>query len=447
MKKITFAVAFLALAGWAGAQQVRLLEEEPATEPKKEAAEPSGMPQILMPLEDTPTADVKKQAAPAVKKSVKPAAKKTVVKPAAPAAVSSTAPVKSAAVIPPVPAGAPAKAALPAVQPVPAVKASPVPVKAVSAAVVPAIKASSAPVQAAPVPAAKTTSKWKQTLAAVKTSSAPVKIPAAEVKPAAVPAPAAPVQEAKSEGGFSVNKKHTVSGGDTLWDLSGKYYQDPYKWGKIYNANLATVVNPDRIYPREELIIPDITEEVKPEFKKAVEITGGDTVKDAEFSSSDIAQAEQSAALQAKPASAAPAAARSGLGDGLDKYELSDLSQNMPEHQKEWARGVKIVPENWRPDGVVKAKNGGSGAMDDSLSMSGEVIVLSMAGEGLVMPGDYLKVYLKGAVALDKDGRSRGLELQSAGMLEVISVDGSSAKARVIDSVTPISKGYVVSKK
>ena len=266
---------------------------------------------------------------------------------------------------------------------------------------------------------------------------------AAEIQ--AVPA-AAPVQEVKSEGGFAVDKRHTVTGGDTLWDLSGKYYSDPYKWGKIYNANLGTVANPDRIYPREELIIPDITEEVKPEPKKTAEITGGDTVKAAELSSSDIAQADQSADLQAKSAAAATAVGTGTSGD-LDKYELSDLSENMPEHQKEWARGVKIVPENWRPDGVVKAKNGGSGAMDDSLSMSGELVVLSMAGEGLVKPGDYLKVYLKGAVALDTDGRNRGMELQFAGMLEVISVDGSSAKARVIDSVTPISKGYVVTKK
>ena len=270
-------------------------------------------------------------------------------------------------------------------------------------------------------------------------------MPAKPAAPKAVPAvkPAAPVQEVKSEGGFAVDKRHTVTGGDTLWDLSDKYYSDPYKWGKIYNANLGTVADPDRIYPREELVIPGITEEVKPEVKPAPEITGGDTVKDAELSSTDIAQNEEAAA--AMP-TAAPAV-RPAMSEDLDKYESSDLSENMPQHQKEWARGVKLVPENWRADGVVKAKGGINGNMDDSFSMGGEIVVLSMSGSGLVKPVDYLGVYLKGSVVFDKAGKSRGLELQPAGTLEVISADGSSAKARVIDSVTPISKGYVVKKK
>ena len=57
---------------------------------------------------------------------------------------------------------------------------------------------------------------------------------------------------------------YTVVKGDTPWDLSGKYYKNPFLWGKIYNANFRTVADPDRINPKEELIIPDINDIIIP---------------------------------------------------------------------------------------------------------------------------------------------------------------------------------------
>ena len=75
---------------------------------------------------------------------------------------------------------------------------------------------------------------------------------APRVTPAAAAAP--------GEGGFRVLKRHVIVPGDTLWDLAAKYYNNPFMWGRIYNANFSTVSNPDRIYPKNELIIPDISE-------------------------------------------------------------------------------------------------------------------------------------------------------------------------------------------
>ncbi len=288
---------------------------------------------------------------------------------------------------------------------------------------------------------------------AVKT--APAKKPAARTAPVKEAAVLEPVKELTGPGaGFSVGKKHVVDGGDTLWDLSTRYYKDPYKWGKIYNANLSTVENPDRIYPREELVIPDITEEVRPEHK-AAEVTGVDTAKEAELSSSDVAQPEEAAVEAEKPAPA-PAQARSArakvpppaVGETLKGFALSDLSEEMPEHQKEWSGGVSVVPSAWREDGVITAKEKGKGdAMEESLTMGGELVSISMTKAGLAAAGDYLAVYMKGADALDKAGKKIGLEIQYAGMAEVVSAEGSEVKAVIIDAVTSISKGYIVKKK
>lgn len=40
---------------------------------------------------------------------------------------------------------------------------------------------------------------------------------------------------------------HTISKGDTLWDISDLHYVDPFKWLLIYKSNRDIIVNPDLI--------------------------------------------------------------------------------------------------------------------------------------------------------------------------------------------------------
>jgi LysM repeat protein len=510
MRKFIFAAAILAIGGLAGAQQVQLLESDPSEPQKAAAAAADETPQIIMPSEEAPAAEVKKPEPPAVKKAAKPAAvKKSGKAKAQPAAKPAVKPAAPAAPVTAAPAAVPVKPAVAAAPPAPAVKENSAVVKTVAPglppaaedfpqleaipaaanpaeAVKPAAPAKPAAVPAAPVkpaeavkapasvkPAAVPAAPAKPAEAAKP--PAPVKpvevvkapAPAAAVKPvekvrssfskALAPAPAVkksparkskvqlptpiPPPEPKTEGGFVVTKTHIVTKGDTLWDLSARYYSDPFKWGKIYNANLNVVTNPDRIDPKEELVIPEVMEEVKPAPQKEIVIGEGDTVKDAEVTSAEVAQ-------PAAPAVEPVKAAAPKLKDASDGADLSEFSEDMPEHQKEWAAGIQAVPDSWREDGVVSARKAADeDGMGDGLSLGGETVYLSMARSGMVKPGDYLAVYMKGADAYDKAGRRLGREIQAAGMLEVLEADGSAVKARVIDAVTPISKGYVVKKK
>lgn len=235
---------------------------------------------------------------------------------------------------------------------------------------------------------------------------------------------------ALQSGGFVVGKRYTVSKGDTLWGLSGRYYKDPFLWGKIYNANFSTVADPDRIHPEEELIIPDMDEIVIP-YRRT------EALPPAALSSGR----EEASAAAKKPG-------QEGMGEKLMEFDRNVLSEELPEHQKEWPDAVKIVPYSWREDGKITAKlKGDSNSMDDSFSFTGEMVEVRMARPGMVKPGDYLTIYLKGGDAYDKAGKRVGRELQPAGVAEVVSVRGSELSARVIDSTTAISKGYLVKKK
>ena len=51
---------------------------------------------------------------------------------------------------------------------------------------------------------------------------------------------------------------HTVVDDDTLWDLAQQYYQNPFEWRVIYEANRDSIADPNLIYPNEIIAIPGL---------------------------------------------------------------------------------------------------------------------------------------------------------------------------------------------
>lgn len=45
---------------------------------------------------------------------------------------------------------------------------------------------------------------------------------------------------------------HTVRPGDTLWDITGRYYGDPYDWPRVWSYN-PEITNPHWIYPLDQV--------------------------------------------------------------------------------------------------------------------------------------------------------------------------------------------------
>lgn len=50
--------------------------------------------------------------------------------------------------------------------------------------------------------------------------------------------------------------RYAVERGDTLWEIAGRFLDDPFRWQEIWKENRDRVPNPDLILPGQELAIP-----------------------------------------------------------------------------------------------------------------------------------------------------------------------------------------------
>lgn len=95
---------------------------------------------------------------------------------------------------------------------------------------------------------------WKRWAGWTAAAASVVTIGAVGVAPAPAEAQAPRIHTAETPD------YHVIRQGDTIWDLSGSYYGDPYEWPRMWSYN-PHITNPHWVYPGDVVYLRDVSRE------------------------------------------------------------------------------------------------------------------------------------------------------------------------------------------
>ncbi|MBI5560082.1 MAG: LysM peptidoglycan-binding domain-containing protein [Deltaproteobacteria bacterium] len=211
---------------------------------------------------------------------------------------------------------------------------------------------------------------------------------------------------------------HTVESGDTLWDISGKYLKDPFKWPGLWKNN-PQIKNPDLIYPGD---IVRITPEGIEVFREGLPVTKlpPEAEEEGEVPVLPVVKLEgESAGKAEKPP--------------VEKGE-KPAEKIASEHM---ARGGFVTKEELGVSGVIlKAKD------DQKLNLhNDDIVFLSFKEPGGVKAADRFTVFKEGGkIYHPRTGRYVGKTIENLGNLIVIGV-GDTIVGRIDVSYREIPVG------
>ena len=215
---------------------------------------------------------------------------------------------------------------------------------------------------------------------------------------------------------------YEVKKGDTLWDLSEKYYGTGYSWGKIYTANKGIIKDPDIIYPSQSLNIPgaDIEESEPAPVPVITQRTQEEEIEEAEIMQEAEEETEEEEIEEAEA-----------------EGELVPVSVSPKDYMN--AQGF-IAPVDWKIDGMI------IGEKDKKLLISAGDTVYVNIGKDKLNPGDKCMVFRKiGKIKDPRTGKLAGIEVHKIARIEITEEIGAqSSSARVILSFESMKVGDIV---
>lgn len=283
-----------------------------------------------------------------------------------------------------------------------------------------------------------------------------------EAAPAAAEAPAsAPAEPAAAEAAEETSGGHAVVKGDTLWDIAARYYQDPYKWGRIWDANRDAVRNPNLIYPDQNLRIPGAEGEVSAPAEEAPAAQAAaeepaEEAPTAEAPAEAIAPAEEPVAeapaeeVVEEEAAEAPAPAEETVAEAPAPAEEEPAEPTPPATvKKKVSRYVPtdvgsdnfIVDENWEADGYILRDE-----FRKLLIAQDDVIYLNIGAANGAKPYMRGGIYRQGGKVKDPDTNRRlGYIMRRVGTFQLTeNVSDGAASAVITSSREPIRIGDIV---
>jgi hypothetical protein len=232
-----------------------------------------------------------------------------------------------------------------------------------------------------------------------------------DVKPGAPAKPDSPPKDTSQGAGMEVEgqkvEMYTVKEGDTLWDISSRFLNNPWYWPKLWSFN-PQISNPHWIYPGSDIRFYPSGEEMPYEVdrKEPPAVSRGDV---------------------------------EGLGWEREDGDVAATSKIGKIPQVTYARRDSFVSSR----DLEKAAEIVASFEEKMMLSLYDHLYLKCKDLSGVRPGDRFMVYEKARPVTYPDGKKiAGYQVEIAGGLQVVKVDKEVATAQVFVAFRPIWRGF-----
>lgn len=218
---------------------------------------------------------------------------------------------------------------------------------------------------------------------------------------------------------------YTIESGDTLWDLAGRFYGNPYLWPQIWEQN-RYVLDAHWIYPGDPLVV-------------GFEVT---PIEDVQAASRDAGAEDDQAEKTLRLARVTSAPEALGTEDDIQcSGYIGDLEEVFPR------RVIGSEYESLSPTLVAAQRSGDESALGEidtvKLELSlGDVVYLDGGRQADLLPGDLFTVVIpRERVDHPMTKKPVGRFYSYVGRVRVMSVQEDTAIAEIVHSCLPLQVG------
>ncbi|MBI4378854.1 MAG: LysM peptidoglycan-binding domain-containing protein [Nitrospinae bacterium] len=222
-------------------------------------------------------------------------------------------------------------------------------------------------------------------------------------------------------------KVYIVKEGDNLWNITKKYLHDPFRWREVWDNN-RFIINPNLIYPGDNVIIPGLFEDIESEHVSAVK------------AGAEVSTQEEEDETEKKPE-----IALSTTEEGNEEKipQLKEITLQPPPPEKVPLTTVKILASS----GYIIPKEKDKGKIFNSPESKtifgmGDTVYINTGKKDGIKIGDKFTIYKPiRSIIHPITKNDMGLLIEILGELEIKETLNESSTADIIESYSVIELG------
>ncbi|MCK5533604.1 LysM peptidoglycan-binding domain-containing protein [bacterium] len=224
---------------------------------------------------------------------------------------------------------------------------------------------------------------------------------------------------------------------DCLWNIADHFYNNPWQWRRIWEAN-SYIQNPDLIYQGNELVIPGVTEKIVKQLKlPETMITEEPSVQAVISKESDLPEKEEEVLREEVSTLPSPI-------EGEEEIEEVEeqVAETAAAEQYEDKEDTFLAPLDWEYDGIIIR----SKERKMLLSAYTDDVFIDCGRDKGVVSGMRFNIYRKSkTVKHPRTKKVLGVQMRKVGVLEVKhDIQEDNATAQIINSREPIKIGDLI---